>query len=297
MQADYENGYIVKNSDNKYGIIATNKETILECKYDDIKHVCGNDLYVVKENGAWKITNKAGDKSVDISYEDVTYLSTEDIIVKSNGKYGLSGIDKTEKVKADYQNLEPAFSDKYIAKKDNKYGIINSAGEVLVQLEYNSLIFNKESDCLVGIKEGDTNSYLIDRNLEVKVVGKDITVHNGYIRANVNDEYKFYNLKFEEKTNRDVFSNNTLYVAKNEGKYGLVNRDGTLVVKYQYDDITEQNQYGYVAVKKDGKWGIIDQYGNLVVDTKYEFTDISKITFIGKWHSIENIIPTYYICE
>ena len=84
---------------------------------------------------------------------------------------------------------------------------------------------------------------------------------------------------------------------KNDGKYGLVNKDGTLVVQYQYDDITEQNEYGFVAVKKDGKWGVIDQYGNTVVDPKYEFSDITKITVLGKWHSTEGINTAYFICE
>lgn len=294
---DYANGYIVKNSESKYGIISTSKEQVLECKYSDIKHVCSNDLYIVKEGDSWKIINKAGDKSVEVNYEDITYLSSESMIVKSNGKYGIAGTDKTEKVKAEYQSLKYAFSDYYIAKKDNKYGVINSNGEVFAQFEYDALEFNKDADCLVGNKSGDENSYLIDRNLELKVTGKNITVHNGYIRANVNDEYKFYNLKFEEKTNRDVFANNTLYVAKNDGKYGLVNRDGTLVVQYQYEDITEQNEYGYVAVKKDGKWGVIDQYGNVVVESKYDFANISNIEFIGKWHLVENVNTTYYICE
>ena len=294
---DYSNGYIVKNSESKYGVISVNKEQILECKYSDIKHVSNNDLYVVKEGEEWKITNKTGDKSIEVKYEDIVYLTSENMIIKSNGKYGISGLDKTEKVKAEYQNIKYAFSDYYIAQKDNKYGIISSNGEILVQFEYDSLRFNKESDCLVATKSGDENSYLIDRNLQLKVIGKNITVHNGFIRANVNNEYKFYNLKFEEKTNRDVFANNTVYVAKNDGKYGLVNRDGTLVVQYQFEDITEQNEYGYVAVKKDGKWGVIDQYGNNVVETKYDFTDVSNIEFVGKWHSVENVNTTYYICE
>ena len=297
LNVNYENGYIVKGSNNKYGIIAPSKEQILECKYDEIKHICGNDLYVVKENGKWKITNKAADKTLEVNYEDITYLTDEVFVIKSNGKFGIVAMDKSEKVKPEYQKLDYAFSDNYIAQKDNKFGVINSNGEILVQFEYDDLIFNKDADCLVGKKNDNENVFLIDRNLEVKVTGKNMTLHNGYIRINVNDEYKFYNLKFEEKNNREVFANNTLYVAKNEGKYGLVNKDGTLVVKYQYDDITEQNPYGYVAIKKDGKWGIIDQYGNIVVDTKYEFTDISKVTVIGKWHSVENIVPTYFVCE
>ena len=294
---DYLNGYIVKNSESKYGIISVNKDKILECKYSDIKNVYNEDLFVVKENDSWKLINKAGDKSVQVDYEDITYLNSQYMIIKTKGKFGIVGLDKTEKVKPEYDYISYAFSDYYIAKKDNKYGIINSNGEVLVQFEYDSLKFNKQADCLIGNKSGDENSYLIDRNLAIKVTGKNITVHNGYIRANVNDEYKFYNLKFEEKTNRDVFANNTLYVAKNDGKYGLVNRDGTLVVQYQYEDITEQNEYGYIAVKKDGKWGVIDQYGNVVVEKKYEFSNVSNINFIGKWHLVENVNTTYYICE
>lgn len=294
---DYTNGYIVKNAESKFGIISINKDVILECKYDDIKHVCGNDLYIAKINGKWMITNKAGDKTSDMSYDDITYLTSDTIIAKQNGKYGIYGTDKSEKVKSEYQSIEYIFSDYYIAKKDDKYGVINSSGNALVQFEYSSLKYNKDADCIYANKANDENTYLIDRNLEVKVTGKNIIIYDGYIRANVNDEYKFYNLKFEEKTNREVFANNTLYVAKNDGKYGLVNKDGTLVVQYQYEDITEQNKYGYVAVKKDGKWGVIDQYGNTAVEPKYEFTDISKITFIGKWHSVENVNTTYLVCE
>lgn len=294
---EYTNGYIVKNSEGKLGIIATNKEVILNCNYTDIKHVYGNEMYIVKENDKWKITDKNGEKSTEINYEEVKSINNENIIIKNNSKYGIISLDKTEKVACEYDDMNYAFSDYYIVKKDNKYGVINSKGEVGLNIQYESLIFNKEADCLVGTKNDDQKLYLIDRNLEEKVSGTNMTVHNGYIRINVDDQYLFYNLKFEQKTNRDVFANNTLYVAKNDGKFGLVNKDGTLVVQYQYEDITEQNEYGYVAAKKDGKWSIIDQYGNTVAEYKANIDDISKIQFIGKWHSIENVNATYYICE
>ena len=293
----YTDGYIVKNSEGKLGAISVSKEQLLECKYEDIKHVCGNDMYVVKEDGKWKITNKAGDKTIDIDYADVTYVSSDLIVARSGDNFGIFGIDKTEKVKAEYQSIEFAFSDNFIAKKGDKFGVINAAGEELVPFEYSAISVNEKANCLFAKKADDNNTYLIDRNHEVKVAGTDIQVLDGYIRAKVNDEYKFYNFKFEEKSNRDAYANHTLYVAKNDGKYGLVNRDGTLVVQYEYEDITEQNDYGYVAIKKDGKWGVIDQYGNTVVEPKYEITDISKVMFIGKWHSNENVRTTYFIAE
>lgn len=297
LTTDYTNGYIVKSPDGKFGIMGTDKNQVLDCKYSDIKHVYGNDMYIVKENGNLKLVNKAGDKNVDISYSDVKSINGENIIVVNNNKFGIAGIDKAEKVKCEYQNIEYAFSDYYIAQKDNKYGVINSNGEILLQFEYDNLKFDSDADCLEGTKSDDANTYLIDRNLELKLTGINPKVYNGYIRINIDNEYKFYNLKFEEKSNRDVFNNNTLYVAKNDGKYGLVNRDGTLIVQYQYEDIMEQNEYGFVAVKKDGKWGVIDQYGNTVIEPQYELSDVSKIDVIGKWHLAENVNTIYYVCE
>lgn len=297
LTKEYTDGYIVKNVDGKLGIISINKEKIFECKYEDIKHVCGNDMYIVKENGKWLITNRAGDKTVEISYEDVNYINSDIIIAKTEGKYGIFGMDKSEKVKPEYQSIEYAYTENYIAKKDDKFGIIGTNGEAFVPFEYTSLKYIREGDYIEGRKADDNNIYLIDRNHEVKAIATDVELYNGYIRAKVNNEYKFYNLKFEEKSNRDAFSDHTLYVAKNDGKYGLVNKDGSLVVQYQYEDVTEQNEYGYVGVKKDGKWGVIDQYGNVVVEPKYQITNISKIIFIGNWHSVENVITTYFVTD
>ena len=254
-------------------------------------------MYVVCEDDTWKMVKNSNDAGINAAYSDVKSINNENFIVVSDGKYGIIDLNQNTIVSLEYQYIEYAFSDYYIAEKDNKYGVINSSGEILVQFDYDLLTFNKSADCLIGTKLNDDNKYLIDRNLELKLVGNKISILAGYIRINIDDEYKFYNLKFEEKSNRDVFSNNTLYVAKNDGKYGLVNKDGTLVVSYQYEDITEQNEYGFVAVKKDGKWGVIDQYGNVVVDSKFDFDDISKICVVGKWHLAENVNTSYFICE
>ena len=52
-----------------------------------------------------------------------------------------------------------------------------------------------------------------------------------------------------------------LFTVKKDGKYGYVDKNNVVVVNYIYDDATEQNNSGYVAVKKDGKWGAINSKG------------------------------------
>ena len=63
---DNKSGFIVQAEDGKYGIIDYSKKQVLEPKYEGIKNIYGNDLYVVKEAGKEKIVNKQGE---DINLE------------------------------------------------------------------------------------------------------------------------------------------------------------------------------------------------------------------------------------
>ena len=108
---------------------------------------------------------------------------------------------------------------------------------------------------------------------------------------------KYYNYKLEEKSNKDVFTANTLFVIKENGKHGLADKDGRVVVEAKYDEAIEQNDYGFVAVKKDGKWGAIGQDGNVVVEPKYNLDNNEKVDFIGKWHVSADKNGSYYTDE
>ena len=132
------------------------------------------------------------------------------------------------------------------------------------------------------------------RDLSVKITAGEEKVLNGFISITNGSDIKYYNYKLEEKSNKDVYTSNTLFITKENGKYGFIDKDGKVVVEAKYDDAREQNDYGYVAVKKDGKWGAIDQFGNMVVEPKYELTNNDEIDFIGKWHVCADKNANYY---
>ena len=79
-----------------------------------------------------------------------------------------------------------------------------------------------------------------------------------------------------------------------DGKYGYVNKEGIVVVNYVYDDATEQNKYGFAAVKKDGKWGTINSEGEEIVSPSLELKNNPIIDFIGTWHLAEDLNSNYY---
>ena len=115
------------------------------------------------------------------------------------------------------------------------------------------------------------------------------------MKIRVGDEYKYYNFKFEEKKASEVLTSNTLFLSKKDGKYGFVDKNGNVVVKYIYDDAKEQNSSGFAAVKKDGKWGSINSKGNVVIEPTYNLDNYLVIDFIGKWHLGQDMNLNYYI--
>lgn len=138
---------------------------------------------------------------------------------------------------------------------------------------------------------------MYDENFEEKISGKVLEVNEtkGYIRVSVNDEYKYYNFKFEEKSASQILTSNTLFLSKKDGKYGFVKADGTVVIDYIYEDGTEQNASGYAGIKKDGLWGAININGKIVLEPTYNLDHNTKIDFVGTWHLCEDTNANYYL--
>ena len=122
----------------------------------------------------------------------------------------------------------------------------------------------------------------------------DLDDDKGQIEIRQDDEYKYYNFRFEEENEADIFTSNTLFLSKKDGKYGFVDKEGNVVVDYIYDDATNQNAFGYAGIKKDGKWGSIDRNGNVVQEPTYDLEDYLQVDFIGSWYLGKDLNMNYY---
>lgn len=292
----YENGYIVTNSDGKVGVVNRDKKVAVEYKYDEIKQIYGNGKYVVKADGKWQIIDTEENVYLKDKFDDIVSINGENVIIKNDLKYGVTTLSGETRFAAKYEAISYLFEDNYIFKQDGKYGVINLAGEELIKATYDSLIYRSDAGFLEGAKSNEINSDFISHDFEVKLSGilSDINITNGYMKVRTGGEYKYYNFKFEEKTNRELLTTNTIFLDKKDGKYGYVNKDGIVVVDYIYDDATEQNEYGYASVKKNGLWGCVDSKGKEVITPAYELQNNLLIEFINKWHRGEDLNLNYY---
>ena len=68
---------------------------MLECKYDEIYKVYGNDRYVVKESNTDKLINKDGETLISTGFDEITsILKSQDagVIFKLKNKYGVMSL-------------------------------------------------------------------------------------------------------------------------------------------------------------------------------------------------------------
>lgn len=298
IQDNYQNGYIVINQENKCGIIDFTSQIIVEAQYEDIKQLTGDHMYVVKQDGKWKLINSKKETLIE-NVNDVTQILEDKIIIKKDNQYGILLVSGAEKVKPQYEELSNLFGDYYLAKKSGKYGIINSANGQILPFEYSKIAYKKDAEIVVAEKENIAMGEIYNNKFEKKLNGivSDINAEKGYIRVYVENEYKYYNLNFEEKTSIETLLNNNILLSKKDGKYGYINREGNVVVDYIYEDAQELNIHGYAAIKKDGKWGAIDKNGTVIVDTIYNLQENVIIDFIGKWHLSVDLNSYYYTNE
>ena len=290
LKEGYKNEYIVVNENDQYGVISTSGAILIEPKFEMVKYLNSSSMFAVKESGVWRLINtEDGSTIIDGGYDNIVEARTDSIVVVKDGKYGVINTNKEEKIAPQYEDLKYAFSIYYIAKKDGKYGIINLENQEIIPFEYISMVY-VEGAGFIQADKAETETVIFDSNLGQKISGiiSEVNIDKGYIKVYVNNEYKYYNFKFEEKNASDLLITNNLFLNKKDGKYGYIDKTGKTVIDYIYDDATEQNSCGFAAVKKDGVWGSINKVGAISKEPSVNLDNSIYIDFIGEWHLSNN---------
>ena len=282
--------YIVKQND-KYGIY-----DILDCKYQEILALNNSKVFCVKENSEYKIINEKEEIVFSESFKEIKTVKDNIVVYKDSKGYTAYNVETKEKLEKTYNNLTYTSNNMFIAKSGNNYGIINLDNEIKVDFKYSNI--NYYEDVKVYELEAnnvDANQILNSELVEIsKGVISETNSKKAYIKLWTEEGYKYFETNGQEKSSKDILTNNNLFLSKQNGKYGFVDKEGKVVVDYIYDDAREQNDFGYSAVKKDGLWGSLDKNGNVVAETKYNLEDNLVIDFIGEYHLGVDLNLKYY---
>ena len=282
--------YIIKQN-NKYGVFE-----ILDCKYEEIIELDNNKFFCVKESNKYKVINDKEEIVFTEEFKEIKSIKDNIIVYKNSKGYTAYNIQTKEKLENTYKELTYTENEIFIAKTGNNYGLINMKNEIKAEFKNSNIYYYSDVELYELEKSNTEVNTILNSNLEeiAKAIVNETDAKKSCIKVWTEDGYKYYQTNGQEKSSQEILTQNNLFLSKQNGKYGFVDKNGNVVVDYIYDDAKEQNEFGYIAVKKDGLWGSLDKNGNIIANTKYNLEDNLLIDFIGEYHLGVDLNFKYY---
>lgn len=267
--------YFVVREYDKYGVIDTQGNKIIDTKYDDVKIPNPEKaVFVCYENGETRVLDENG-KEIFTEYEKVEPLRLKNIssdlmyeksVLKysKDGKYGIIDFSGKRVTKAIYEEIDTLqFKEgELLVKKDGKYGIVNTKGTTLVKINYEKIETDK------FYEEGNEykkSGYIVSKTTDegyrygyVNLKGKEI------IEIKYNDLYRITGINSE-----DIY-----IICAENGKYGLIKNDKK-VIDNEYQSLTYTESNNTIIALKGKKYGVLSTDGKILVPFEYKQIDVT----------------------
>lgn len=248
--------------DEIYGLITTQEQKILPIQYDLIQYV-GQDIYYYELGdtghlGKYNATTKEMTVLKDELFDRMGTFNEGLAYVVKDDKVGY--IDETGSLVIGYyfddkEDVDFNFMDGYaFFYKNGKYGIINTSGNYVLQPTLDDVINTYEFS-------SDYANFLLDDYDEVPFRQDKLW---GYITRDGN---VLYEPQYKEAY---PFTKDGIARVKLEKGYNFIDQDGHILNENRYDEANDF-YHGYAMVNKDGKEGLINENGIVIIEPQYDF--------------------------
>ena len=274
MRYEFRNGLSAVVKDGRCGFINRVGDIVIPPEYDTVSPFT-EGFAAARFNGKWGFINQFGKpivpfeydfvqpfreglacvhKNKNISFIDVNGNETINLgnkfIIVNPFHEGVAGVmmgrgkmpemfpEENESKKHFLERLKSAVDEISV---NEKWGFIDTAGNIILPLEY-SFLSQLYEGIAVSIKNG--------RRAYIDRFGKNVL------------EVDF------EQTGCFIEG---LASIRRDGKYGCIDKSGRLVIAPIYDnDMSIIFNEGFAPVKRNGKWGYIDREGEIVIPFEYD---------------------------
>lgn len=298
LEYDKESNLLVLNKGTASGVANLDGKMIIPVDYDSIL-IGGQYINAYKEDTRL-VFNLEGNQ-VETNYTN--YVKANDdyvIVIDASNNYNIVGKDGKEKLTDQYVYLEYFTNNLFIATKGNRTGLISADGKVVIPMQYSTMQKielaksenAKDKTAILQATDGDTKRVDIinqDGKISKGIADAVLEKEEGedgieYLVMTSENDRKYFNYNGEEVSYKDIKGDNKLYAVAQNGKWGFADANGSMVIKPQYDFVTEFNK-GFAGIKQNGKWGVINESGNLVLEPKYELEQ-RNLKFLGSYYEV-----------
>lgn len=267
--------YFVVRENDRYGVINTQGEKLIEANYEDVKIPNPEKaVFICYSNDNTKVLNEKGEE-IFTEYEDIEPLRLKNIssdlmyeksVLKysKEGKFGIIDFNGKKITNPIYEEIETLqFKEgELLVKKNEKYGIINIKGTTLVKANYDKIETDKFYEEENGYKKA---GYIVSKTTDegyrygyVNIDGKEI------VEAKYNDLYRIM----------EIDSSDVYLICAENGKYGLL-KNNKKIVENEYQSLTYTESNNTVIALKGKKYGVLSTAGKIIIPFEYKQIDIT----------------------
>lgn len=320
----YEKNLLKYEDKGKYGLISLEGNRMIEASYDEITGLsCKEGELLVKQNEKYGVINNKGIELIKPKYDyiagDEYYATNKEHQVsgyivgektEDGYRYGYLNGKRKVVLATEYNEItriggvEGENTDKdsfIIARKNGRCGFMKNK-KVILEFKYQDINYSGVKNLFIVTRNTKSGVYTSKGKKVVNTKYDEITVQEDYMVAFDNNKEIYFNLEGKEISKDSIpeateqeeeEANNAaqkvtsgLIPDEKDGKWGFINKEGKVVVDYQYNEVTDMNRYGYAGIKKDGKWGSVDQKGIVIQEPIYQLDALEDISFIGKYYKV-----------
>ena len=288
-EIDSSDVYIVASQNGRYALFK-NKENLTDYKYIDIDYNNKANVFTVQKNKTYGLIGIDGKVIIPEKYQELMVVG---IFVKANldGTEYNFDLNGNEVENSNFVSLESTSTGRFYISINNdyKYGVVDKEKNVVVENKYEYIEEIENTGLLIATVGKDITIYSGSLKEIVSVSDAKLERMDNYIKVVTSTEMYYLTSDGKKVDNKTVYLKNNLFASKSNNKWGFVDLKDNVKVPYEYDEVTEFNEFGFAGVHKDGKWGVINENGEIVLEPTYESDEISPV-FIGKYCLKDGIV-------
>lgn len=220
-----------------------------------------------KKDGEWGYVNDKGKFLVKAVFSEARPYDKGVAIVRYGNKYGI--LDKTGVflVQPTYDEMQDFRGNFSIVRKDGLYGTIARDGSVLTEPQFSHYEFRKDFKAILvqklglwGAVDGKGQLSVAPIYTDVKPVKDGVAVVSLYAKRGLVKENMQQLVAPEYDSLQYAVSGQ--FIAKKNGKFGVISYDGTEKFSFEHDDIILSNSGRYYIIQDKGKYGLLNPFTN-----------------------------------
>ena len=267
------NGQIVVDTEYDIIQIPNPSKDIFVCMedYDSQKKEYHTKVLNAKSEELYQEYSNIQAIPTETTYDGIPFEKTV-LKYKESEKYGLLSIDGKEITEPIYDEISaiPYKEGMLLVKQNGKCGVINIKGKQLIPIEYETITADNYYNEKSFYK---TTGYIVSKKSEEGY-------RYGYINYKGKVILKVEYTQISRITDMQEDKNVYLMVLK-DGQAGIL-RDKKIILNYEYEDIAYNSYNDVFVIQRNGKQGIANKKGKILIEPQYE-----HVTFAGIYVNAE----------